>query len=372
MLPVNAVVTDDMKFFNIVSQITGRETEKDLLYFAQQAEKFIALPKFKQGEDGQIVMSWKDVLSSWLVPNERASQFLKKKEATSPTVLFNLLITRNAPRVRDFSVSFLDTIHELVQPASFDDHQIVIEKFLDDLVERRVKEALTIQLAQICDVASYAPFSTDLTKNVKLRDELQIAINAKLREHEELISNHFKHVLGSEIGMSIIGSDPSLFASWKDGKPINATLSQLVNFAQEKFLDQERPLEDKLICLRYNNKGKSPIVTKADIEKSKKRKIELFNNTQVDKAQKTSSTQSPQQQNAVKPVSGKVPVVGQQQPSKPATVGREVAVHCSICLASPDSSKKEKAKFHLVDNCFDHPTNGEKNKKKFKFSKSKK
>ncbi len=147
--------------------------------------------------------------------------------------------------------------------------------------------------------------------------------------------------------------------------------SQLVNFAQEKFLDQERPLEDKLICLRYNNKGKSPIVTKADIEKSNKRKIELFNNTQVDKAQKTGSTQSPQQQqNAAKPVaSAKVPVVVQQQPLKPTTVGKEVAVHCSICLTSRDSNKKEKAKFHLVENCFDHPTNGEKNKTKFKFRK---
>src|SRR5690606_33311244 len=104
-----------------------------------------------------------------------------------------------------------------------------------------------------------------------------------------------------------------------------------------------------------------------------KRKNDIISSSQVDKVQKTSFTQSPQQQQVVKPAASttKVPVV-QQQLLKPATVGKEVAVHCSICLASPDSGKKEKAKFHLVDNCFDHPTNGEKNRKKFKFNKSKK
>jgi hypothetical protein len=163
--------------------------------------------------------------------------------------------------------------------------------------------------------------------------------------------------------MSIIGADPTLFTPWKDGKPMDATLSQLVNYAQEKFLDQEQPVADKLICLRYNHSAKSPIVTQADIEKSNKRKIEL-SNTKVEKVQKVNTNQSPQQ-------ATKETKPADTQP-KPGKTGKEVAVPCTLCLASTDTKKKEKACFHTYENCFDHPNLGEKNKSKFKFGKGKK
>ncbi len=361
-----AVVNDDMKVFNITKQISGRESEKDLRYFAQQAEKCISQQKFRvgQGED-LIVPTWKDILLPWFIPDERASKFLRKKEATSPTTLFDLLITRNAPKVRDFSVSFLELICALVKPESFDDHQVTIEKFLDDLVDRRLKDTLATQLITSLDLTKIAPFSNDLSKNVPLRENLQNSINARIRENtEKLILDEVKKVLGSEIAMSIIGADPSLFTPWKDGKPIDATLSQLVNFAQEKFLDQDQPVPDKLICLRYNNIGKSPIVTQADIEKSNKRKIDLSNGKN-EKVQKIVSNQSPQQ--ASKETQ---PTVTQPKPI--AKTGKEVAVPCSLCLVSTDTKKKEKACFHSFENCFDHPTLGDKNKNKFKFGKGKK
>ncbi|HEY0770274.1 MAG TPA: hypothetical protein VGD31_08050 [Sphingobacteriaceae bacterium] len=361
-----AGVNDDMKVFNITKQISGRESEKDLRYFAQQAEKCISQQKYRvgQGED-LIVPTWKDILFPWFIPDERASKFLRKKEATSPTTLFDLLITRNAPKVRDFSVSFLELVCALVKPESFDDHQVTIEKFLDDLVDRRLKDNLVTQLIESLDLTKIAPFSNDLNKNVQLRENLQIALNDRIRgTSENLVLNEVKKVLGSEIAMSIIGADPSLFTPWKDGKPIDATLSQLVNFAQEKFLDQEQPVADKLICLRYNNNAKSPIVTKADIEKSNKRKIELSNITN-EKAQKTVTTQSPQQATKeTKPADA--------QPKPIVKSGKEVAVPCALCLVSSDTKKKEKACFHVYENCFDHPTFGEKNRNKFKFSKGKK
>jgi hypothetical protein len=354
-----------MKVFNITKQISGRESEKDLRYFAQQAEKCISQQKYRlgQGED-LIVPSWKDILLPWFIPDERASKFLRKKEATSPTTLFDLLITRNAPKVRDFSVSFLELICALVKPESFDDHQVTIEKFLDDLVDRRLKDHLATQLINSLDLTTIAPFSTDLTKNVNLRDNLQNSINARIRDStEKLVLDDVKKVLGSEIAMSIIGADPSLFTPWKDGKPIDATLSQLVNFAQEKFLDQDQPVADKLICLRYNNNAKSPIVTQADIEKSNKRKIDL-SSSKNEKVQKIVSNQSPQQ--AAKETQ---PVVTQPKPS--TKTGKEVAVPCSICLVSTDTKKKDKACFHIYENCFDHPSLGEKNRNKFKFGKGK-
>ena len=136
-----------------------------------------------------------------------------------------------------------------------------------------------------------------------------------------------------------------------------------MSFAQEKFLDQDQPVADKLICLRYNNNAKSPIVTLADIEKSNKRKIDL-SSSKNEKVQKTVSNQSPQQ------------AVKETQPTdsqpKPVKTGKEVAVPCVLCLASPDTKKKEKACFHTYENCFDHPSLGEKNKSKFKFGKGKK
>jgi hypothetical protein len=360
-----AAVNDDMKVFNITKQISGRESEKDLRYFAQQAEKCISQQKYRvgQGED-LIVPTWKDILLPWFIPDERASKFLRKKEATSPTTLFDLLITRNAPKVRDFSVSFLELICALVKPESFDDHQVTIEKFLDDLVDRRLKDNLATQLINSLDLTKIAPFSVDLTKNVNLRENLQNSINARIREStEKLVLDEVKKVLGSEIAMSIIGADPSLFTPWKDGKPIDATLSQLVNFAQEKFLDQDQPVLDKLICLRYNNIGKSPIVTQADIEKSNKRKIDLSSNSKNEKVQKVVSNQSPQQ-------AAKETQPTDTQPKPVVKAG--VAVPCALCLASSDTKKKEKACFHVYEYCFDHPTLGEKNRNKYKFSKGKK
>ena len=361
-----AVVNDDMKVFNIIKQISGRESEKDLRYFAQQAEKCIGQPKYRlgQGED-LIVPSWKDILLPWFIPDERASKFLRKKEATSPTTLFDLLITRNAPKVRDFSVSFLELICGLVKPESFDDHQVTIEKFLDDFVDRRLKDTLATQLINSLDLTTIAPFSADLNKNAILRENIQNSINTRIREStEKLVSDNVKQVLGSEIAMSIIGADPSLFAPWKDGKPIDATLSQLVNFVQEKFLDQDQPVPDKLICLRYNKNVKSPIVTQADIEKSNKRKIDL-SSSKNEKVQKTVSNQSPQQAvNETHPT--------ETQPKPFAKTGKEVAVPCALCLVSSDTKKKDKARFHTYEHCFDHPTLGDKNKSKFKFSQGKK
>jgi hypothetical protein len=356
-----AAVNDDMKVFNITKQISGRESEKDLRYFAQQAEKCISQQKYKLGQGEDIIPSWKDVLLPWFIPNERAAKFLRKKEAASPTVLFDLLITRNAPKVRDFSISFLEMICALVKPESFDDHQVTIEKFLDDLVERRLKDTLATQLINSLDLTTISP---DLNNNIILRDSIQNSINARIRDNtEKLVLDNMKNVLGSEIGMSIIGADPSLFTPWKDGKPIDATLSQLVNFAQEKFLDQDQPVPDKLICLRYNNIGKSPIVTQADIEKSNKRKIDLSYGKN-EKVQKIVSNQSPQQ--ASKETQ---PTVTQPKPT--AKSGKEVGVPCSLCLVSTDTKKKDKACFHIYENCFDHPSLGEKNRKKFKFGKGK-
>ena len=365
-----ATVNDDMKVFNITKQISGRESEKDLKYFAQQAEKCIAQQKYRAGGQGvDIVPAWKDILLPWFVPDDKASKFLKKKEADSPTTLFDLLITRNAPKVRDFSVSFLELVCALVKPESFDDHQVTIEKFLDDLVDRRLKDNLATQLISSLDLTMIAPFSTDLSKNVVLRDNLQNNINARIRESiEKLVLNEVKKVLGSEIAMSIIGADPSLFAPWKDGKPVDATLSQLVNFTQEKFLEQDQPVPDKLICLRYNKVGKSPVVTQAEIEKSNKRKFEL-SNTKIEKVQKTVLNQSPQQ-------TLKGTQSAEVQRPKPAKLGsqpgKEVDVPCSLCLGSTDTKKKERACFHTYDHCFDHPTLGEKNKNKFKFSRGNK
>jgi hypothetical protein len=360
-----AVVNDDMKVFNITKQISGRESEKDLRYFAQQAEKCISQQKYRlDQEDNRIVPSWKDILLPWFVVDERASKFLRKKEATSPTALFDLLITRNAPKVRDFSISFLELICALVKPESFDDHQVTIEKFLDDLIDRRLKDRLATQLINSLDLTTIAPFSADLNKNVNLRENVQNSINSRIREStEKLILDDMKKVLGSEIAMSIIGADPSLFTPWKDGKPIDATLSQLVNFVQEKFLDQDQPVADKLICLRYNNNAKSPIVTHADIEKSNKRKFDL-SNSKNEKVQKTVSNQSPQQ-------ATKETQPTDSQP-KPVKTGKVVAVPCSLCLVSTDTKKKEKACFHIYENCFDHPTLGDKNRSKFKFGKGKK
>ena len=356
-----AVVNDDMKVFNITKQISGREPEKDLRYFAQQAEKCIVQQKYRLGAQGEeIIPSWKDILLPWFIPDERASKFLKKKEATSPTTLFDLLITRNAPKVRDFSVSFLELVCALVKPESFDDHQVAIEKFLDDLIDRRLKDRLATQLITSLDLTTIAPFSNDLTKNVILRENLQNSITARIREStEKLVLDDVKKVLGSEIAMSIIGADPSLFTPWKEGKPIDATLSQLVNFVQEKFLDQDSSVADKLICLRYNHSAKSPIVTKAEVEKSNKRKMEL-SNSPSEKVPKVVSNQSPQQSKETQSAA-KQPIASNS--------GKKVAVPCSLCVVSTDTKKKEKACFHLYENCFDHPTLGEKNRGKFKFGK---
>src|SRR3990167_2442783 len=111
-MSVIANVNDDMKVFNITKQISGKESEKELRYFAQQAEKCIIQQRYRpQGGEDQIIPGWKDVLRPWFIPEEKAYKFLGKKEATSPTVLFDLLIIRNAPKVKDYSVAFLDLIH---------------------------------------------------------------------------------------------------------------------------------------------------------------------------------------------------------------------------------------------------------------------
>lgn len=359
-------VTEEMKSFNVTKLITGLETEAELRYFAQQSTKCIALPKYRDGhEDGHIVPSWKDILSPWFEVGSKAATFLRKKETTSPNTLFEALIVRQKPKVKDYSISLLECIHNLVIPKAFDEHQLTIEKYVDDLVERRYKDKLAIALTEIIDLSKLPHFVDG--KNANLLNTLTLGINGQIRQAETALIKNISDDVSSELGMAMIGSDTNLFSVFEK-KPNECSLSELVNVTQEKHLEADVALNrpDKLICLRYQKMGTSPILTKVEYEKSLKRKAEV--NAAKNKAAKTEAGQSPQdiKQPSIdaKPVGGG----GNSQKNPSTKVSKKVDVPCKICLASTDFTKKEKAGFHKYEKCFDHPTLGESNKARFKSS----
>jgi hypothetical protein len=362
-------VTEEMKFFNVTKLITGCEPEAELRYFAQQAAKCIVLPKYREGhEDGHIVPSWKDILSPWFEVGSKAATFLRKKETISPNTLFEALIVRQKPKVKDYSISLLECIHSLVVPKAFDEHQLSIEKYVDDLVERRYRDKLTIALTEIIDLSKLPHFAEG--KNANLLNVLTAGVNGQIRQAEAALIKKLSDDVSSELGMAMIGSDTNLFSVFEK-KPNECSLSELVNVTQEKHLEADVALNrpDKLICLRYQKMGTSPILTKSEYEKSLKRKAEI--QAAKLKAPKTEAGQSPQS-SAKLIVDGAASVSGAKFDASGTSVqSKKVEVPCKLCLVSTDPRKKEKASFHKYERCFDHPTFGQSNKGRFRFGDSK-
>ena len=351
--------TEDMKTFSINKFVSGLETEVELRYICQQAVKCLGQPKYQQGANeglGVVNPSWKDRLKPWFVENSRAAKFLQKETAATVNDFFDMLILRNRPKVKDYNVEFLDLILELVVPRSGDDHQVSIETYLESFVDRRLHNILQDIVTPSINLAVIPALAGDTQAKVAVREAVLVAVSEQINAALPALKREVKKVLGSEIAMSMIGCDPTLFASWTEGKPIDASLHQLIEFVQTNHLDQGDKQPEKLICLRYNSKGKSPIITVAELERSAKRKAE---NVPSDRlvASKSGGKSTPHSTTSTTTTTTTTTSSTGTTPNVPK-VGHPVAVPCKLCLASGDAKKKEKAAFHLYEKCFDHPTFG--------------
>ena len=373
MNPVS--VSEEMKTFNVTKFISGTEPDTELSYYSTQASKCASLPKYSQAqEDGQPCLTWKDAIRPWLVQGSLAMVMMDKQACLSPTVLFDMLKKRKAPRSKDFDTSMVECIQKLVVPNTFDHHQVTIEKYAQDYVERRYNNSTAISLNEVLDLSQLPIFS-----NGRYADVLE-ALAPQFRDlvrtrAEPAIKKKVVNDISAELGMAIISSDTTLFSVFSEKKPNDCSLTELVDTMQEKHLEADpligRPA--KYISLRYQNMGKSPLISIDDHEKNLKRKQQLIETNTSKKASKTDSNQSPQVQNNNNNNNKPSSVVGNStgpdtQKPKPKVEGKPVAIPCKSCLVSPDQVKKDKARFHLYETCFDHPTLGIANKSRYKAS----
>ena len=338
--------TEDMKLYGIANRISGDESRENLLAWKTKLVDCFKQKKYMDKCEvpitpDSICKEWKTYAAPWFCKD--AEIILRRPDIKSPGNLFDELIKRQLGDITKVSTLFLDLCRDITKPKKMDELLIAIDDFMRDFIEQRIGEKLKTSFVMPIDDF---PCFADKGKNVELRRQLQLQVNAFLLTKYDIAVQIIRDTLSAEIIMGVVAAEPKLFEGWDlPTKPIDSTLYAIGDWIRQRHMTSPK----RVIQLKVNPGNPLSVPSAFSLSQSTRtsplpanspiadqRTIAGDNNPRPGKSQRTAINQT----------------AGQPQgPPKPKKVREVVAHPCQKCLDSGDAKRVRYANNHIEDEC---------------------